>query len=359
MLFMTQNDSQKIKNMSFLCAVLVVFIHIEWPLSCRLSPGWLLYHLFNTGVSAIAVPYFFVVSGFFVAKHFDENQWWRREIGKRVRSLVVPFYIWNFIFFLITNLIPIVADLIANRPLGANVSHDEYNYWLRLLGVDLFQSPLLWPLWYLRCLFFFVLISPLFKFMVEKFSWGWLLVMFALWLIHNHISNEDVRNFFYKSCSFFGAFFFSCGIYIRRLSYSLSCNPVDNKLLNFWKSRVFAIASLVLGLVLLILKCVLSFGAYPMQTFVGKMFIPFMMYGIWYFIPAVQIPSWLTRCSFPLYLLHVIFIVLCGVLVRPFSFTVVQKALIALSIGVLGSILTAVLLRRFTPKFASVAFGGR
>ena len=62
MVTMTEIASQKIRNMSLLCAVLVVFIHIEWPFTSMLSSGWFLYQLFNTGVSAIAVPYFFVVS---------------------------------------------------------------------------------------------------------------------------------------------------------------------------------------------------------------------------------------------------------------------------------------------------------
>ena len=64
---MPDEISQKIKNMGLLCAILVVFIHIEWPINYKISVGWLMYHLFNDGLSAIAVPFFFFLSGFFVS----------------------------------------------------------------------------------------------------------------------------------------------------------------------------------------------------------------------------------------------------------------------------------------------------
>ena len=43
------------------------------------------------GFCCLAVPFFFMVSGYFPARHFDETGWWIRETGMRMQSLPVPY----------------------------------------------------------------------------------------------------------------------------------------------------------------------------------------------------------------------------------------------------------------------------
>ena len=79
--------SCKFKNMAIVCAILVVFIHI--PLG-RLESGsvlWVFDMLVRWGIAQIAVPFFFVASGYFLAGHIGEDGWWKREILKRIRAL--------------------------------------------------------------------------------------------------------------------------------------------------------------------------------------------------------------------------------------------------------------------------------
>ena len=158
----SEANSQKIKNMSVVCALLVVTIHVGWPKD-EVCFTWFVNELVQHGVARIAVPFFFVVSGFFISAHFSERGWWKVETAKRIYSLVVPFFLWCGIAFLLISPLSIVADLMAHRPFGTNLPVSD-GRWLMAIGLDLSVCPNLIPLWYVRCLFLFVLLSPLFKF---------------------------------------------------------------------------------------------------------------------------------------------------------------------------------------------------
>lgn len=78
--------SNKIKNLSFLCSLAVVAIHCGW------DEDSLMKSFFCEGVARIAVPFFFVVSGYFLARHIGEDGWYKQELRKRVASLLIPYF---------------------------------------------------------------------------------------------------------------------------------------------------------------------------------------------------------------------------------------------------------------------------
>ena len=60
--------SVKLTNMGFLCSMLVVLIHTG-VLADRGSYLWWVSSLTGKGIATVAVPYFFLVSGFMLGKH--------------------------------------------------------------------------------------------------------------------------------------------------------------------------------------------------------------------------------------------------------------------------------------------------
>ena len=84
--------SNKIANMGFVCACLVVLIHS--PMFGNV--GFVTYLLKNFLVR-IAVPAFFMISGFLLARHCGEEGWYCREVCKRVKTLLVPLWCWCLI----------------------------------------------------------------------------------------------------------------------------------------------------------------------------------------------------------------------------------------------------------------------
>ena len=57
--------SNKFRNMSILCALFVVIIHLR-PQFAEGTVGWWVREILENGVCESAVPFFFLTSGFFI-----------------------------------------------------------------------------------------------------------------------------------------------------------------------------------------------------------------------------------------------------------------------------------------------------
>ena len=350
-----EETSQKIKNMSIICAMLVVTIHVGWPHK-ELCPTWFIYKFIKGGIAPIAVPFFFVVSGFFLAAHFNEPGWLFREIKKRIHSLLIPFFVWSVICFFAIAPLSVIADLIAHRPFGTNLQLGD-GRWIHSLGLDVDKTPALTPLWYVRCLFFFVLVSPLFKAIVDRFGKVWLMMTFAIALIFASIrtptellpegeSEPFWFGFFAYGISLSGIFYFSLGIYFRKLN-----NRIGKK--------STALLCLIAGAIIVTLNAFLSLNAIRCPFSLGCISIPLLMYGTWYFMPSTKWPNWLTSCSFSIFLLHCILLGYCGIFLKHLHLNDQLASTFSCIGAIIGSILITNLGNRFFPRLTHFLFAGR
>ncbi len=85
-LAISQELSQKLANMAFIAALLVVAIHVREG-SIIGSFNWHVYQIIVDGFARIAVPFFFLAAGFFLAGHCTGPGWWLRECKKRIKTL--------------------------------------------------------------------------------------------------------------------------------------------------------------------------------------------------------------------------------------------------------------------------------
>ena len=346
---LTEATSQKIKNMSIICAFLVVSIHIPFP---ETGLSWLFNHVFGRGgIAPVAVPYFFVVSGYFLSAHFGESGWYGRELRKRVHSLLIPFVVWTAIAICLVTPIQIVADVLAGRPFGTT-PHFSNGRWIGMIGLDLRRGPsCVGALWYVRCLLLFVVLSPLFRFLVTRLGGFWLLVAFLLTLFHRSTvwpAYSDLHNVFDLGFSLSGVFYFSLGMWIRSVAMP-RCN-----------ARFLPVFSILVSLSFLIAQAFLISRRITLPAHLTTLSIPFMMYALWTLVPAAKWPAWLTGSSFPIFLMHMPMVVYFGLPVKH-SFlkdTVTGNVLVLVCVTVIPIAITVCLQRRF-PKLSRFLFAGR
>lgn len=155
--------SNKFRNMSILCALFVVIIHCRPPFEVGTGMWWV-QQILEWGICTIAVPFFFVSSGYFLAVHSEARGWYTAALMKRMRTLVVPYFIW----LTLSLLFGVAFRLLGGREIAEVFGLDSLR---RFYGISLTELPGLTPLWYVRGLLVLVMLSPLLLYVV-KFGGG-------------------------------------------------------------------------------------------------------------------------------------------------------------------------------------------
>lgn len=197
--------NSSIDHLRFLFAVLVVFVHTygrgEAPCDVSSNEGFAMevQQFFSHILSAIAVPGFFLISGYL---YFSKMQsWsWKQYVQKtrqRCITLLMPFLVWNTLK-LITLLLP---AWIHNGWEGVASVVSTYGGW-RIFwdGNPSYPAPVLLATWFLRDLMVFCLAAPLIHLFVRYASFlPFVLLMvcdlFEWWPTHDVCSAHHLAFF--------------------------------------------------------------------------------------------------------------------------------------------------------------------
>lgn len=160
----TPNFSSVITALRFPLILFVVAIHLvgedlrlpQWGTS-----DW--FYLYTTefishSLARIAVPMFFFISGYyaFYKKDWSQRSVWTAELKKRVKTLLVPYLLWNSLYIII-----LLSKTQLETRLGSG-PHDPFY----LTSIPEFLSyywneVIVYPLWYLRDLIVLCALSPI------------------------------------------------------------------------------------------------------------------------------------------------------------------------------------------------------
>lgn len=284
--------SNTISFIKFPLAVLVITLHTDLSTKLYESIGykdlqtlepvymqisWLL----SRYLAYAAVPIFFIISGFLLfynVRHYNKNIY-ISKIRKRVKSLLVPYVLWNLIYLTVLYLGGQKSFLFLEVP-------DLFNGKLSVLQVLLlvFIRPLDGPLWFVRNLFGMALLSPLLYWIIRKTKFVLPITLFVFSQIWHNPLLESIL-------------WFSCGVSfaIWRIDFFYCCR------------RYLGIS---LGLV--IFTVVLDYILYPqLGVHVTRYFSLFkiiLVLGTSYYIvekrPAMANIKVLNEASFVLYAYH-------------------------------------------------------
>lgn len=216
--------SETIAWLRFPLIVLVVFIHVSYglPETQKITDfpvaNMICENFVQAGIASVAVPLFFLVSGFL---YFYKTDWSVKAYGKkscsRVKSLLVPFVVWS-VFAVAYSILTYQLGLTRSALCADNHSLLDWlaDIYGTTYGADSkLAFPLVFQFWFLRDLFIVGLFSPLWHALLKRRIAGeiFLCALGATW-------------FFYRGLQFPGfsttaVFFFCAGAYfaIRRRDF--------------------------------------------------------------------------------------------------------------------------------------------
>lgn len=311
--------SAKFANMSFVCACLVVCIH---------SGNFL------GNVTKAAVPFFFLCSGYMLARHATETGWYGRELKKRVQSVLIPYLCWCLLPALLFLPFSVLADVWAGRPLGTSVAIVSHP--LQVFGLLPNEFPVNTPLWYLRTLLLLVLFAPMINWAVSRLGWFYIGILFGCVLL----SASGIFSAYWGSSllPIAGVFYFSFG-WILNVRVDLDRGR---------GMYVVAIAACA-GLALLLCGDKLAVTAA----------VPLILYVMWWVMPKRRLPDGLLSGTFLVFVAHMMVLNLFQMVFRRISISLALEQVVNWAGAIVIILSVNQFLRRRLSRIVSVLCGGR
>ena len=185
---MNDHLSYKLKALSLVAIILVVFIH-SYNVEIKFTTGTLtggtshsvlfVENFLSKGIARIAVPLFYLISGFLFFVTFDFSlKGVFNKYKKRIKILVIPYLFWSLygvlLFFLLQS-IPQSKNFFT-RELIKDYSFSQF---LDTLLLD----PITYQLWFIRDLIMLVVFSPLIGFLTKSSKGMWIFFLVVLWYV--------------------------------------------------------------------------------------------------------------------------------------------------------------------------------
>ncbi|KQS52733.1 MAG: hypothetical protein DCE86_04675 [Flavobacteriaceae bacterium] len=234
--------SLKIKIISFLSIVMVVLLHCynldikhsDISLVLEKDYNWFIQNFISYGITRVAVPIFFIISGYLFFYTFKGNNDFLSKIKKRFFTLVIPFLFWSgfgILFYFILQSIPQGRVFFSKKLI---VDFNFLDWWRALI-----TQPISYQLWFLRDLIVLTILSPIIFIIIRRFGIFFLFAIFPFWFL-------TIDNIMFTSEALL---FFSLGLFL-----CLKHRDILNKQV----SRKTALTFLCIWLTLLIIKTTLQ-----------------------------------------------------------------------------------------------------
>lgn len=197
--------SNKIKFISFISIIMVVYVHAYDLVDRFLEPGTIIsdtgnftsffQYFISNGLTRVSVPFFFAISGYlFFINLRPKFMGFIKKMRTRVRSVLIPYLLWcllGSLFLYLTQLVPYLIDCFDGGILSTYGIID-YIY-------SIIISPIPFQLWFLNDLIKYIIISPIIYLLVRKLSFLPIIPLFLMWFFEfsplQYISIEGILFF--------------------------------------------------------------------------------------------------------------------------------------------------------------------
>ena len=217
-----REHSEVINSLRFPMALGVVFLHASYVndgIASKVKEGvWNTLKCYDAGIAvlfSIAVPLFFIISGYLFFRSFRSEWSWRgykEKLHRRIYTLLIPYLIWNFV--------GVFGRTQNEYRLGHSLNEyfSDYTLWgflkhfwqsglyqkehLNVLNMTFVTDyPANVPLWFVRDLMVMVILTPLFYYLLKKIDCWLPLLLFPLYLLDIRLNVQGFSTvaFFYFS----------------------------------------------------------------------------------------------------------------------------------------------------------------
>lgn len=149
-------NRDKITFLSTVVILMVCYLHSYYPEAIKLPIAGSIQDIV-TGMFQLANPFFFTLSGFLFFNQVKDLKDCYRKIRKRIRTLVIPYLLWNVIFTLFFVALYFVSPIDINTDIVPTI----INGTIVDILLRIFVEPAGFQFWFLRDLICYVLISPI------------------------------------------------------------------------------------------------------------------------------------------------------------------------------------------------------
>lgn len=168
----------KIVWFSFVFSILVIWVHsynaeLFLGMTVQMERVFRVERFIGDGMGQIAVPGFFMISAYLFYRNFQWNQL-TRKWNRRLVSVLIPFLIWNFLYYLgyaAASRAPWLGEVVGKGKIPFTIPaaldaalHYTYNY----------------VFWYLHQLMLLILLAPVLYF-AGKQAWSFWILWGTLW----------------------------------------------------------------------------------------------------------------------------------------------------------------------------------
>lgn len=307
-------------------------------------------HLFTDILSRIAVPLFFIISGFlfFNGSSFTIESY-AYKIKKRVKTLLIPYIFWNLLslvlFFLQQSLLSDYSS--GNKKLIVDWTISDYvmAFWnMNMVNAIDNPFPICSQFWFIRDLMVVMILSPIVYFFVKRLRIFSILILGAFYICGYWF---DVVGF-----SITALFFFSAGAYFSIFKKNMV--TVAKQL--FPVSAVFYILTTVI-------LCLSEFTWYKINIIIG-IFFAIGLSSILIEKSICKTNTFLSKASFFIFAYHMILLPLgkkmVFKLISPESDLTITMFYFLLPISIIAiGVCCYYVLRRYFPVVTGVISGGR
>ena len=194
MAYCSERISARIKVSSFLAMLSVFVLHWSGASIYTKSQGLLAFDRVLRAAAEWAVPYFFVVSGFFFDRALSVESFnGVRFLRKKISSLFVPYLVWGAVWGgVVTTTLVLLNNAEKGLPMLSRTFMEGESYAVdKLLGIMVLH-PVNTALWYVRALLLFFLLTPLWRWLRQRSRVALAVFAVAFIAIFSRVATFDV-----------------------------------------------------------------------------------------------------------------------------------------------------------------------